>query len=69
MPIHDYKCPKCGNEFSQLHKTFSSVSEFIPICNNCGTIAERMETYGTSFVLKGKDWPGKEIKGEIINKE
>jgi len=51
MPIFDYKCADCGNEFEKIVR-----SEVVDVeCPLCGAIAERKEvSFKGGFVLKGE---------------
>lgn len=59
MPVYTYVCPKCKNRIEKIHKMTESPEIK---CEECG---ERMtiELQPTSFELKGKGWPSKDIKG------
>jgi putative FmdB family regulatory protein len=53
MPIYEYKCDKCGNEFEQM-RSFSDASA--AICPACGGPDTHRLVSRTSFVLKGSGW-------------
>ncbi len=40
MPIYEYRCPNCGNEFELMHP-FSKADEPTP-CPKCGQNAEKL---------------------------
>jgi putative FmdB family regulatory protein len=52
MPIYEYRCTKCGNEF----EIFQSITdETIPKCEACKGKAKRLISQ-SSFHLKGSGW-------------
>lgn len=53
MPIYEYRCTACGNQFEEWVKHFDS-PEHEP-CPKCGGDAARIVS-NTSFVLKGGGW-------------
>lgn len=57
MPIYEYHCYSCGENFDLLLEE----SKRYHSCVVCHGNAERVIT-PTNFHLKGSDWPGKEIK-------
>ncbi len=54
MPLYDYKCPACGEEFEAM----SSIERRDDMTCDCGKPAERLMT-GGSFLLRGGGWAGK----------
>lgn len=57
MPIFEYKCPNCSHTFELLQDKSNGTE----LCYQCQHQAVR-QIASSSFVFKGKDWPGKEIK-------
>ncbi len=53
MPIYEYNCPNCGNNFEEWLKV-SECEEPQP-CPNCKSQSHRIVSQ-TSFVLKGEGW-------------
>ena len=52
MPIYEYQCTKCEEEFEVMQKmTDEPLSE----CSSCGGKLKKLIT-NTSFVLKGTGW-------------
>lgn len=59
MPIYDYECKKCKNQFDVHYSSFSAVKELEPVekCPHCGSKRKtKIVSKGTSFVLKGSGW-------------
>lgn len=52
MPIYEYKCTKCNEQFEVIQK-FSD--EPLKKCKSCGGKLKKLIT-NTSFVLKGSGW-------------
>ena len=52
MPIYEYKCLNCGNEFEAMQK-FSAAA--ISQCPNCGGPVKKLISH-SSFHLKGTGW-------------
>jgi putative FmdB family regulatory protein len=52
MPIYDYRCDKCGNDFEIEQRISESP---IKKCPKCGGKVTRLIS-NTSFVLKGSGW-------------
>ena len=52
MPIYEYRCEKCGNEFEEWQK-FSDPA--VDKCPKCGGKSDRLISDST-FVLKGSGW-------------
>lgn len=72
MPIYEYKCTKCGNEFELIQK-FSD--EPVKKCPDCSGKVEKLISQ-SSFVLKGTGWyqtdfadKKKDVKGKKETKE
>lgn len=51
MPIYEYHCNSCGNQFEKMQKMDAPMEA---ACT-CGASAERILSL-TSFSLKGKGW-------------
>jgi putative FmdB family regulatory protein len=52
MPIYEYRCERCGNEFEEWQSFSASVEN---TCPDCGGNAGRLISQ-SSFVLKGTGW-------------
>jgi len=52
MPIYEYRCANCGNEFEEWQKFSDPV---VDKCPDCGGHAHRLISQST-FVLKGTGW-------------
>ncbi|GBE40175.1 zinc ribbon domain protein [bacterium BMS3Bbin09] len=52
MPIYEYKCMKCGEQFEVMQKMSDDP---LVECSSCGGDLKKMIT-NTSFVLKGSGW-------------
>jgi putative FmdB family regulatory protein len=52
MPIYEYKCTKCHEQFEVMQK-FSD--DQLKKCESCGGKLKKLIT-NTSFVLKGSGW-------------
>jgi putative FmdB family regulatory protein len=52
MPIYEYRCEKCGNEFEEWQKFSDPV---VDTCPDCGGGVRRLISQST-FVLKGSGW-------------
>ena len=59
MPTYSYSCESCGNEF-EMSRPMAECSNPQP-CTECGGNGKRTIS-ATNFILKGDDWPGKNIK-------
>jgi len=59
MPTYDYVCTKCESVQEEFHSIF--VKQDI-LCNKCGSKCKRKISSGNGFILKGGDWPSKEMK-------
>lgn len=62
MPIYDYRCKDCGEEFEQIVKF--EIQEPVK-CDECQSEnIEKLPSYCKTFILKGRDWPGRDNKEE-----
>ncbi len=52
MPVYEYKCTKCNNEFEVMQKI---TEDPLTVCSSCGGALKKLIT-NTSFVLKGSGW-------------
>jgi putative FmdB family regulatory protein len=52
MPIYEYRCLKCGNEFEAIQKFSDSP---IRKCSGCGGAVKKLISH-SSFHLKGSGW-------------
>jgi putative FmdB family regulatory protein len=52
MPVYEYKCTKCNEEFEVMQKI---TDDPLVRCDSCGGELKKMIT-NTSFVLKGSGW-------------
>ena len=52
MPIYEYRCRKCGNEFEEWQKITDPPTQ---TCGECGGEASRLISPST-FILKGTGW-------------
>lgn len=52
MPIYEYKCSACGEQFEVSQKMSDAP---LSLCNACGGKLKKLIT-STSFVLKGNGW-------------
>ncbi|PYV45033.1 MAG: FmdB family transcriptional regulator [Acidobacteria bacterium] len=52
MPIYEYRCEKCGNEFEVIQKISDSPLEACPSCK--GLLTKLISQ--TAFQLKGSGW-------------
>jgi len=59
MPTYDFKCERCGKEYSILRSMNESSEPYK--CNNCHVNCTRV-VFTPEFILKGSGWPGKTIK-------
>ena len=59
-PTYEYECLRCGDKFNVIRPM--SESHLPAKCSVCRVDCKRIITGGTGFILKGKDWPGQEIK-------
>lgn len=53
VPIYEYKCLDCGNQFEKIHK-YSDSRAFI--CEKCGSRKTERVMSLSSFRLKGNGW-------------
>ena len=54
MPIYEYKCSTCENEFEKLTSILAPVPESCPACGVAGVISKKVSR--TNFSLKGDGW-------------
>jgi len=52
MPIYEYRCEKCENQFEMLQKI---TAEPLKECPECGGPVHKLVS-STSFILKGGGW-------------
>ncbi|MFH0959490.1 MAG: zinc ribbon domain-containing protein [Pseudomonadota bacterium] len=52
MPVYEYRCEKCGNEFEAWQRISDAPIE---CCSECGGKASKLISQST-FVLKGSGW-------------
>jgi putative FmdB family regulatory protein len=52
MPIYEYQCEKCENQFEMLQKI---TAEPLKECPECGGPVHKLVS-STSFILKGGGW-------------
>lgn len=53
MPIYEYACSHCGDDFEMLQPIGAEPPE---ACPTCGAADVRKKVSMTSFVLKGSGW-------------
>lgn len=56
MPMYDYKCIKCEQDFEYFHATSD---DKVPECPHCETKTlehEKQISKATSHILKGRGW-------------
>ena len=59
MPTYDYQCTKC----TSVQEEFHGISgEHQISCKACGSLCKKIFSLGCGFILKGDNWPSKEIK-------
>ena len=62
MPIYEYRCPICENEFEVIRKW----TEKPPQCEACGfSDPERIISKKTTFQLKGTGWYETDYKRKV----
>jgi len=64
MPMYEYGCIECGLEFEEFQKI---TAEPLKVCPTCAGEVERLISK-TSFVLKGRGWPGKDLTNLEANR-
>ncbi len=52
MPIYEYHCPTCGNDFEKLMRMGADA----PDCPECGGTEVNKKVSRSGFVLKGGGW-------------
>ncbi|NIM52050.1 MAG: zinc ribbon domain-containing protein [Gemmatimonadales bacterium] len=50
MPNYDYRCPKCGHEYSRFQKISDAIRAK---CPECGARGERLISGGAGLIFKG----------------
>ncbi len=65
MPTYDYRCISCKKE----KEVFHSIKEDPEILCDCGSKMTRMLPKSVSFVLKGLNWSGKNLKEKSYRKQ
>ena len=69
MPIYDYNCSDCGNNFEELFLSYIAVPKNL-VCPKCGSCHVSQKISLSSFVLKGADWcNGSEQKAATRKKQ
>lgn len=63
MPIYEYECDNCSKKIDEF-KAADKASEPV-ICPSCSNKMRRI--YSFEFILKGDNWPGKEIQRQRFN--
>ena len=53
MPIYEYSCHECGNDFEEIQK-FSDPP--ITLCPSCGSLEAKRKVSVSAFHLKGGGW-------------
>ena len=53
MPIYEYSCHECGNDFEEIQK-FSDPP--IKLCPSCGSLEAKRKVSVSAFHLKGGGW-------------
>ena len=69
MPIYEYSCHECGNDFEEIQK-FSDPP--IELCPSCGSLEAKRKVSVSAFHLKGGGWYKdgySDKKNESENKE
>ncbi|NMA45292.1 MAG: zinc ribbon domain-containing protein [Lentisphaerae bacterium] len=46
MPIYEYSCPDCGNQFSHLHKRLDETAPACPKCQGAN-VRKRISSFST----------------------
>lgn len=59
MPFYSYKCKTCGELFEDIWQSIND--EPLNKCPECGGLIVR-QISSCNFILKGQNWPGKDIK-------
>lgn len=50
MPLYEYKCTECSNNFEILQDSYRDTEVF---CPDCGAEAEKLISAGAGFIVKG----------------
>lgn len=59
MPIYDFICAYCHKTCEKLLSRFDADKK--QTCEVCGVGALERQVSTSSFILRGKGWPGKDI--------
>jgi putative FmdB family regulatory protein len=62
MPIYEYHCDACGQEFEVMQKI---ADRPIRKCEICGRLKAKRIISQTSFILRGSGWYVTDYKGKI----
>jgi putative FmdB family regulatory protein len=60
LPLYEYKCEKCGNQFEKIEKHSAPTTQK---CPNCGAKAQRMIS-AAGIQFKGSGWYVTDYKGK-----
>ena len=60
MPLYEYKCEKCGNQFEKIEKHSAPTTQK---CPKCGAKAQRMIS-AAGIQFKGSGWYVTDYKGK-----
>ena len=60
MPLYEYKCEKCGNQFEKIEKHSAPMTQK---CPKCGAKAQRMIS-AAGIQFKGSGWYVTDYKGK-----
>ncbi|MGA7188193.1 MAG: FmdB family zinc ribbon protein [Candidatus Acidiferrales bacterium] len=60
LPLYEYKCEKCGNQFEKIEKHSAPTSQK---CPKCGAKAQRMIS-AAGIQFKGSGWYVTDYKGK-----
>ena len=61
MPIYEYRCDACGNEFEVMQRI---ADRPIRKCEICGRLKAKRIISHTSFILRGSGWYVTDYKGK-----
>jgi putative FmdB family regulatory protein len=66
MPIYEFRCKQCGNEFESWQNSFSeSKKTRCPKCN--GRVSRLISS--SSFILKGTGWYATDYGNKTLDKK